>query len=1771
MTPKRPVSRACVAAAATPRWLCPLFSAFLCFSAAIGFAVEALGATQTETASHSEFTKNVAAVLSDPRGQVLTLDSDLSGLSELLFSYESTIARLSGDSASPVSPEEARTKITELLQKGRWRLPYPRIYRVIEVLTKDFVEARTGSGLPWWMAPPPYKKKPKDGPVSFGISKRGWETCSRKNLKGFAVGRTLPEVLDDLQIQMQALVETVLVGEFGVCGPFFLNQKRNQYFDCIDAKNQDVIFPLYFVSTTNARHVRVSPQDSFELNCAANCEAEVDAISRRRTWEAFFQGSLADDPESGRLGYSPLLPSETETSLSRLLFSSVPDWSQFKNGSADQTDAQAVLSVAQEFVDLLNAFYSEVFVSENLRGSQASDAAARPMPGAFHARSVLALFDELEMNFCSWAKAQGLMSGEGQKRRYQVASWLSGKDLRDTPVSFHLLAGIQIQVLDFLTMTSGTPWDPSAWWRRIEKDLAVNPLSDVAAYHSGMRRLAAVSRQFIQKFLAPLPVALRAALLALVGRWAAEWAKEASLPEDREFAAPPSAAETSEKYFDFSDRKGRAPKLFFLTTLTGGRSPAEAAARSISESFRMGDGANLSRIVASSSKSKKVKMSYLPIGRVVHVGACPSLGPGMWAAFADPTGLTSGSLSLSRTSLRRAFELIASSSSNALAPFAAAASVLEQIKVLGADLEGATEAELPLALLESRMVRTKFAQEYHCAVAKRELARYLRRSTARTKAELEALVQDTVVEIAYNEPLPAPRSASTRGDSSSLMPPDDGLLERPKLYISCSFARDAEERNAFVDFVMARRTTGRFWRGIRGVFRSVKRRVLRLFRRPIQRPAEASGDAQACVSVEQPPTSVIPASIRQAQRPAAWRMDALTHLHLPRSYGPYLFSLLQDLPAMDRPFDLRASGQLSENSVVLATDVDDTLIASGGWKIRHPPVYIGGADTMYSMKTGYPGMGPLYYLLTRRPGKQEEVLHGTPPASPTTSTTSGATDSSSASLIRAAGQDSPPAREQSRVLPLIMLTARLSMKFLRPIFRPRSLYTQMARLYDYGAAMMTKSLYVAENSLLMENPQPIVTAIRGKGRRGLNKVNGIEIYMRQAADGTADPSLPLTPATRFMFAGDTFERDLEACSVLGMRQQKSFLSCFMHIVFDATTAGGSRQGAFPPTFGSSDFRDAEELPRDVILFNLAKHGVSEAVDLSPKSTVNRQGEFSGALGAAVRYAVRLPPDALPSWGDASCEQVRLDYAWQLSQQVGVRLRHLLNTLRFSWKRDNMSNILELESSPPLIFLNCSHIERAEPGDGPSIRFLPPEESSPFSGPLLDQNGRVRVDGLGLPIVTYRTAVGAALHARFLNLIDQKDMANLAVATIRQQRNLGPPATEARAEQWTELMADLRLQQLIFGDVPPAAFLAAHSFSVNSSLSDSTGQRLRTVTCRTQQEETFELFAKVLRSTFEAGQAYQAALETAWSAWTRASRLYCVYEPEFLHLCTAGQAELEYLVHSVARVSPFIPAEPSSTTAEMCQMRGQGGEITKPAYEQVLLGVLSRLCLANLDACRNLLAHLQDMGRLAQWRVETPSATSTGPGLVLDSFGFVAYPDSNPRGGLRRKLRLPSILKAMVRQTPAEKQTTWAGQYDVPQWVETAAVWKQFEVCLITPLQRLATRTAEELGTRRWGFQAFKLDAAASELTYPNSPISSPDLLLRTIGAKGFKPSRGTESVEGGKAVDLPGPQRGIVTGYGQEFAERNASPKERAAQLLAVRDERARTIAEMQAVSASQA
>lgn len=159
----------------------------------------------------------------------------------------------------------------------------------------------------------------------------------------------------------------------------------------------------------------------------------------------------------------------------------------------------------------------------------------------------------------------------------------------------------------------------------------------------------------------------------------------------------------------------------------------------------------------------------------------------------------------------------------------------------------------------------------------------------------------------------------------------------------------------------------------------------------------------------------------------------------------------------------------------------------------------------------------------------------------------------------------------------------------------------------------------------------------------------------------------------------------------------------------------------------------------------------------------RHGEFSGAVGAALRYVIEIPPGAKFGTHQGDCSSVQESAVWEIAEQVAARVKRILSVFRFTWKRDGLASLLDVESCVPLIFLSCSHVEVTTAVERPSARFLAVQDPGRDGLTQLDDRGYVVPERLGLPIMSYKTIIGAATHARFLNLIDSHDVAALNVA------------------------------------------------------------------------------------------------------------------------------------------------------------------------------------------------------------------------------------------------------------------------------------------------------------------------------------------------------------------------------------------------------------------------
>lgn len=143
-------------------------------------------------------------------------------------------------------------------------------------------------------------------------------------------------------------------------------------------------------------------------------------------------------PDAGRLAYSPVV--QHPSPLTGHLFEVVPDWSQYKNGTAGQSDVGAALSVFREFIEILRAFVK--VVRERAR--------QRPSSVQAGPEGILSLFDELESAFCLSTADTSDWRGKNraQTRRTRLAKGLllQGGTLGDRFLSSHSFSVIALEV-----------------------------------------------------------------------------------------------------------------------------------------------------------------------------------------------------------------------------------------------------------------------------------------------------------------------------------------------------------------------------------------------------------------------------------------------------------------------------------------------------------------------------------------------------------------------------------------------------------------------------------------------------------------------------------------------------------------------------------------------------------------------------------------------------------------------------------------------------------------------------------------------------------------------------------------------------------------------------------------------------------------------------------------------------------------------------------------------------------------------------------------------------------------------------------------------------------------------------------------------------------------------------------------------------------------------------------------------------------------------------
>ncbi|OEH78132.1 hypothetical protein cyc_05566 [Cyclospora cayetanensis] len=431
--------------------------------------------------------------------------------------------------------------------------------------------------------------------------------------------------------------------------------------------------------------------------------------------------------------------------------------------------------------------------------------------------------------------------------------------------------------------------------------------------------------------------------------------------------------------------------------------------------------------------------------------------------------------------------------------------------------------------------------------------------------------------------------------------------------------------------------------------------------------------------------------------------------------------------------------------VVVGSDIDDTLISSGGWMFGSS--YLGGVDSRYPRGASYPGLSVLMYLLSLGPHD---------PAAPTTHKTA-----------------PPTPMPKQDPLPLALISARPSI----PLFRPSMLYQHMSAICANGARQATgdpKATWKAGN----EN-RVMLSSLRSEALLAEEKLDFLlNLSASNEANGVHenDDGHVGSDDTVLVFFGDTGYKDIETMigmAVIGGR----FIGGFLHLVH------AGEEGPVPFARNSRTRKMIE---------GIQKFGI----------------EYRGRVLEAVQLAFSVRMTRKESSPDQSCDckQLSRSEAFAVATLIGDKVRDLLRLYSVRWvrSRDTFKASNYADPIVPVIFIKCHRVYMKQAKQIPltaSRRLL-------SSGAEVSVHFRARApvdpQDLGVPIMPYRTAVAASTQALVLGLISHQEAVRVAQTALKELRAQGPithsdwlPALldhfyEARALLWV-LQAPYRLE------------------------------------------------------------------------------------------------------------------------------------------------------------------------------------------------------------------------------------------------------------------------------------------------------------------------------------------------------------------------------------------
>lgn len=577
-------------------------------------------------------------------------------------------------------------------------------------------------------------------------------------------------------------------------------------------------------------------------------------------------------------------------------------------------------------------------------------------------------------------------------------------------------------------------------------------------------------------------------------------------------------------------------------------------------------------------------------------------------------------------------------------------------------------------------------------------------------------------------------------------------------------------------------------------------------------------------------TALFPYALESVQKHPADLLDNLT------CTGPAAASLQweaspslsigswEQLPCVDASSVnlLASSKDVQAGNILLLVDIDDTLIASGGW---HEVMgrSLGGLDSRYGRGSDYPGFGAVLFLLALGPHARN---------------------------LRT-GQ----LTEYSLPSKIMLVTARPNL----PLFRPDHLVPHVSTILARGARQIMGD-EAPEWGVGSQNSMRPANALRGMRGRGENKLS----YMVSVlSEGQPVAESRVDEQTKVMFIGDTAERDLEVAVGLTAMAPEKMIAHFLHVVYAHNVADPTQLHA--PSQSAPEKLDEDWIVNKVSqvlqdVFSGAartaaavtralkekderekKRGAPSRAPPESPQTNKQKVSVHDALGNTTRFgikvgnalvdAIAIVYDVLVTSDDEEgprrCTDLSAADAFEVGVLVAQKVRLILDLYQHRWHRTYAAFRAQEEGEAagsavpprmlPVIFVQCGSVKLRVAHDARpqapldayvsemqggrsrvSVRFRGTDTLKAGNHVDAESLQSNMLDSLGIPIVPFVTSISAVAQAYVLGTVDLTDVLVVVRKTYESLRSQGPLAQPARLPALLDHYYDLlSLRALLF--------------------------------------------------------------------------------------------------------------------------------------------------------------------------------------------------------------------------------------------------------------------------------------------------------------------------------------------------------------------------------------